>query len=74
MWRDDASLLDMLIWARRAVEFTAPLTEVAFAADRLTQSATVRCLEVIGATASPMSTVTWISPRCGALPHATARS
>jgi uncharacterized protein with HEPN domain len=55
MWRDDASLLDMLIWARRAVEFTAPLTEVAFAADRLTQSATVRCLEVIGEAAGLVS-------------------
>ncbi|MDZ4168223.1 MAG: DUF86 domain-containing protein [Coriobacteriia bacterium] len=55
MWRDDASLLDMLIWARRAHDFTAQLKQDAFEADQLVQSATVRCLEVIGEAASRVS-------------------
>ena len=55
MWRNDASLLDMLIWARRAVEFVGPLTAEAFANDRLVQSATIRCLEVIGEAATRVS-------------------
>jgi uncharacterized protein with HEPN domain len=55
MWRDDASLLDMLIWARRAAQFADPLTAEAFAADHLVQSATERCLEVIGEAAGRVS-------------------
>lgn len=55
MWRDDANLLDMLIWARRAEEFVSTLTEEAFHSDRLVQSATIRCLEVIGEAAARVS-------------------
>jgi uncharacterized protein with HEPN domain len=55
MWRDEANLLDMLIWARRASEYVRHLTEPAFRADPLVQDATIRCLEVVGEAAGRIS-------------------
>lgn len=55
MWRDDANLLDMLIWARRAGTYGCQLDETTFCADPLVQDATIRCLEVIGEAAGRVS-------------------
>ena len=55
MWRDEANLLDMLIWARRASEYGGRLPEPAFRTDSLVQDATIRCLEVIGEAAGRVS-------------------
>lgn len=55
MWRDDASLLDMLIWARRAAVYASDRSEPEFLADTLVQDATIRCLEVVGEAASRIS-------------------
>ena len=55
MWRDDANLLDMLIWARRASEYVRERTDAEFATDVLVQDATIRCVEVVGEAASRVS-------------------
>ncbi len=55
MWRDDAHLLDMLIWARRASAYTTALSEPTFCTSALAQDATIRCLEVIGEAAGRIS-------------------
>jgi uncharacterized protein with HEPN domain len=55
MWRDEANLLDMLIWARRASDYGNRVGETEFLADRLVQDATIRCLEVIGEAAGRVS-------------------
>ncbi|MGD8626658.1 MAG: DUF86 domain-containing protein [Anaerolineae bacterium] len=55
MRRDDAYLLDILIAARRAIEFLADLTWEEFAASDLHQNAVVRTLEIIGEAASRVS-------------------
>jgi uncharacterized protein with HEPN domain len=55
MRRDDAYLLDILIAARRAIEFLADLTWEAFVASDLHQNAVVRTLEIIGEAASRVS-------------------
>ncbi len=55
MWRDDASLVDMLIWARRAAEYTDGLLEQTFLCDRVAQDATIRCIQLIGETAARVS-------------------
>lgn len=55
MWRDDANVLDMLIWARRAAEYVCRRSEQEFLADTLLQDATIRCVEVIGEAAGRVS-------------------
>lgn len=55
MWRDETYLLDMLIAARRAIEFTADADELGFRENRLLQHATLHCLERIGEAASKVS-------------------
>ena len=55
MRRDDAWLLDMLLSARRAVEFAAPLTFSEFENDDLHQLAILKSVEVIGEAASRIS-------------------
>lgn len=55
MWRDDALLLDILLAAGDAREFNQGLDWAGFSASKLHQSATVRCLEIIGEAAGLVS-------------------
>ena len=55
MRRDDALLLDMLLSARRAVEFAAPLTFSEFENNDLHQLAILKSVEIIGEAASRIS-------------------
>lgn len=55
MWRDDAYLLDMLIAARHAVEFSTGLTWKQFRDSRLHQHAIAKALENIGEAAKKVS-------------------
>ena len=55
MRRDDAWLLDMLLAARRAVEFAAPLTFSEFENGDLHQLAILKAVEIIGEAASRIS-------------------
>jgi len=48
MARDDAYLLDLLLMAKDAQEFTKNHTLQSFKDDRQCQYAVIRCLEVIG--------------------------
>jgi len=55
MARDNAYLLDILLMAQDAREFTREHTRQSFAADRLCQYAVIRCLEVIGEVSKRLS-------------------
>ncbi|MGH7858196.1 MAG: HepT-like ribonuclease domain-containing protein [Candidatus Binatia bacterium] len=55
MWRDEALLLDMLIAARRAKEFSAGLDRQAFESSLLHQQGIMRCLETVGEAARRVS-------------------
>ena len=55
MWRDNAYLLDILIAARRAIEFLQGMTREAFEQSELHQNAVVRHLEIIGRAARGLS-------------------
>jgi uncharacterized protein with HEPN domain len=55
MWRDDANVLDMLIAARRANEFTMGLTWERFRDSSLHQHAIAKALENIGEAAGKVS-------------------
>lgn len=55
MWRDDANLLDIVTWARRANKYAKPLTAAEFLTDSLIQDATIRCLLVVGEAAARIS-------------------
>ena len=55
MWRDDAYLLDMLLYARRAQEFCAGITRDSFLADVKLQMATLYVLQVVGEAANKVS-------------------
>ena len=55
MRRDDAWLLDMLLAARRAVRFAAPLTFSELENDDLHQLAILKSVETIGEAASRIS-------------------
>jgi len=55
MWRDEAYLLDMLIYARRAEQFNKGTTLERFLSDPLLQSATLHVLQVVGEAASKVS-------------------
>lgn len=58
MPRDAALLLDMLLAARDAREFTEALDQAGFEASRLHQAAVIRCLEILGEAAGKMSAAT----------------
>lgn len=55
MARDDAYLLDILLMAQDARDFTRQHTRESFAADRQCQYAVIRCLEVIGEVSKRLS-------------------
>ena len=55
MARDDAYLLDLLLMAKDAREFTKNHTRKSFIADRQCQYAVIRCLEVIGEVSKRLS-------------------
>ena len=55
MRRDDAWLLDMLLAARNAVRFAAPLTFPEFEEDLQQQLAILKSVEIIGEAASRIS-------------------
>lgn len=55
MSRDESYLLDILLMARDARDFTRDMDKGAFLADRKTQYAVVRCLEIIGEAAKRLS-------------------
>lgn len=55
MDRDEAHLLDMLIWARRAIAYSDGIGEEQFLANTLRQDAVIRCLQVVGDGASRVS-------------------
>ena len=55
MARDDAYLLDLLLMAKDACEFTKNHTRESFIADRQCQYAVIRCLEVIGEVSKRLS-------------------
>lgn len=55
MWRDDAYLLDMLIYARKALMFCGDCTLEKFMSDDMLQSATLHVLQIIGEASSKVS-------------------
>ena len=55
MWRDDACLLDMLLYAKRAGDFCRDISLEAFLADEKLQLATLYALQVVGEAASKVS-------------------
>ena len=55
MWRDKAYLLDMLLAARKALEFTRGMTTEQFQANETVQHAVMRMIQVIGEAARLIS-------------------
>lgn len=55
MWRDDALLLDMLLAAREATQYTSGKSFDEFNHDKLLQHAVARLIEVIGEAARNIS-------------------
>ena len=55
MWRDDAYVLDMLLAARKVLEFTKDVDRVRFQRDELVQNAVLRQIQIIGEAASKVS-------------------
>lgn len=55
MWRDDAFLLDMLLAARKAQQFTQDVSWENFQSDDLLQNATMRQIQIIGEAARKVS-------------------
>jgi uncharacterized protein with HEPN domain len=55
MSRDDAYLLDILLMAKDARDFSKNHTRESFSADRQCQYAVIRCLEVIGEVSKRLS-------------------
>jgi uncharacterized protein with HEPN domain len=55
MWRDDAHLLDMLIYARKAKTIVGNSTWEEFLADETIQLASMHVLQIIGEAASKVS-------------------
>jgi uncharacterized protein with HEPN domain len=55
MWRDDAYLLDMLLAARKALEFTHGMSREQFLANEMAQQAVMRLIQVIGEAARQIS-------------------
>ena len=48
MPREDAYLLDILLMAKEAMDFTKDMDKEAFLSDRKSQFAVIRCFEIIG--------------------------
>lgn len=55
MSRDAAYLLDILLYAKDAAEFTADMSKEAFLSDHKCQFAVMRCFEVMGEAAKRLS-------------------
>jgi uncharacterized protein with HEPN domain len=55
MWRDDAYVLDMLLAARKVLEFTKGVDWVRFERDELVQNAVMRQIQIIGEAARRVS-------------------
>ncbi len=55
MWRDDAYVLDMLLAARKVLEFTRNVDWVQFKRDELIQNAVMHQIQIIGEAASKVS-------------------
>jgi uncharacterized protein with HEPN domain len=55
MWRDDAYLLDMLLAARKALEFTQGMSREQFLASEVVQQAVMRLIQVTGEAARQIS-------------------
>lgn len=55
MWRDDAYVLDMLLAARKVLEFTRGVDWPRFERDELVQNAAMRQIQIIGEAASRVS-------------------
>ena len=55
MWRDNAYLLDILVAARKVLEYSKGVTWEEFQQNDLLQSATMRPLEIIGEVARKIS-------------------
>lgn len=55
MWRDDAYLLDMLLAARKVLEFTRDIAWEQFRTDDLVQNAVMRQIQIIGEAARKVS-------------------
>ena len=55
MWRDDAYLLDMLLAARRVLDFSQDVTWEQFQTDELMQNAVMRQIQIIGEAARKVS-------------------
>ena len=58
MQRDDALLVDMLVYADEAIQFASSLTFEEFEASRLHQLAIIKAVETIGEAASQISDAT----------------
>ena len=58
MERDDAYLLDMLLAARDAVEFSSQITYPQFESSRLHRNAILKAVEIVGEAASRVSSGT----------------
>ena len=55
MWRDDADVLDMLLAARKVLEFTKGVDWARFKRDELVQNAVMRQIQIIGEAARMVS-------------------
>lgn len=55
MWRDDAYVLDMLLAARKVLEFTEGVDWEQFSRDELVQNAVMRQIQIIGEAARNVS-------------------
>ena len=55
MWRDDAYVLDMLLAARKALEFSEGVGWEQFRRDELVQNAVMRQVQIIGEAAGKVS-------------------
>lgn len=55
MSRDDAYLLDMLLAARKAIDFTREMDWARFAKDEVTQNAVMHVIQIVGEAGSKVS-------------------
>jgi uncharacterized protein with HEPN domain len=55
MWRDDAYVLDMLIAARKVLQYTDKVTGDKFFSDELLQNAVMYQIQIVGGAASKVS-------------------
>ena len=55
MWRDDAYVLDMLLAARKALEFARDCQWEQFSQDELVQNAVMRQIQIVGEAARQVS-------------------